>query len=150
MSSLATNTKTGSIDSVNSIAWVCPADGQYSATVAPYSTSYFGSYGFEIKEIDPASYKFTVSTPAAAAVAHLNGTLSITWSDPSNVKGYVDIFLYDGTGVVQTIAANLTNTGSYSWSVPATLAAKGDYYVKVISRLSASINGVSATFSVAP
>jgi hypothetical protein len=147
---ITTNSKTGSLDSVNSIAWVSPSDGQYSVSLDPSSVSYYGPYGFEIKEIDPASYKFTVSTPAADTVVHLSEAVVITWNDPSKVKGYVDIFLYDASGVVQTIAANYANGGTYTWTVPLTATAKEGYYIKVISRMSASINGSSPTFSIAP
>ncbi len=147
---LQTNSKTSSLDSVNSITWICPSDGQYSVSVDPYSTGYYGNYGFEIKEVDPAQYKFGVTAPAAASVTHLGMPLAIVWTDPSALKGQVDIFLYDAKGVVQTISANATNTGTYSWSVPTTLPAGDTYYVKIISRLSASVNGNSAVFSLAP
>jgi hypothetical protein len=148
---LSTASKTG-IDSVNGIAWVCPEEGEYMISVEPYSTStsYFGPYSFEIKEVDPATYKFTVSAPAEAAVARLGQPLSIQWSDPSGIKGMVDLFLYNTEGVVQTIAANVANSGAYSWSVPATLGARDGYHVRVISRLNSAINGQSAAFSVAP
>jgi hypothetical protein len=148
---LATASKTG-VDSVNSIAWVCPADGEYVVSVEPYSTStsYFGPYAFEIKEVDPATYKFTVTAPAEAAVARLGQSLAIQWTDPSGIKGMVDLFLYNAEGVVQTIAANVSNSGSYTWLVPAAVQARDGYYVRIISRLNSAINGSSATFSVAP
>ena len=120
---LLTNTRS-TLDTLNSIAWVAPADGDYFVSVEGTSTSYFGAYGFDIKEIDPAAYKFTVSAPIAGATATAGGLLSILWSDPSSVKGYVDLFLYDADGVVATIAANASNLGSYSWSVPASLPAR--------------------------
>lgn len=146
---LLTNTRS-TLDTLNSVAWVAPADGDYFVSVEGTSTSYYGAYGFDIKEIDPAAYKFTVSAPAAGASAKAGSPLSISWSDPSSVKGYVDLFLYDADGVVATIAANVSNLGSYSWSVPAGTAARSDYYVKIISRLSSSISGVSEAFSIAP
>jgi len=146
---LLSSTKS-SLDSVNSLAWVAPADGDYFISVEASSTSYYGAYGFEVKEIDPTAYKFTVSAPAAGAGAKTGASLPILWSDPSSVKGYVDLFLYDGDGVVQTIAANVSNTGSYAWIVPAGLAARADYSVKVISRLSSGISGVSGAFSIGP
>ncbi|MBW8889909.1 MAG: hypothetical protein JF616_19285 [Fibrobacteres bacterium] len=146
---LLSSTKS-SLDSVNSLAWVAPADGDYFISVEASSTSYYGAYGFEVKEVDPSAYKFTVSAPAAGAAAKTGASLSILWSDPSSVKGYVDLFLYDGDGVVQTIVANVSNTGSYTWIVPAGLAARADYSVKVISRLSSGISGVSGAFSIGP
>jgi len=146
---LISNTR-ATLDTMNSFAWVAPADGDYFISVEATSTSYYGDYGFDIKEIDPAAYKFTVSAPAEGAAAKAGSLLSIAWSDPSSVKGYVDLFLYDADGVVATIAANASNVGSYSWSVPAGTAARSDYYVKVISRLSSSISGVSGAFSITP
>ncbi len=139
-----------SLDSLNGLAWVAPADGDYFISVEASSASYYGAYGFELKEIDPAAYKFAVSAPADGASFKAGASLSIQWSDPSSVKGYVDLFLYDGDGVVQTVAANVSNTGSYGWAVPAGLAARADYSVKVISRLSSGISGVSGAFSIGP
>lgn len=148
---ITTNSKTGT-DSLNSIAWICPADGVYSLAVEPYSssTTYYGSYGLEIKEVDPATYKFTVTSPAADAAVKLGQSLLIQWTDPAGVKGLVDIFLYNTEGVVQTITAGLTNSGTYLWAVPSTLTARGGYYVKVNSRLNGAINGSSGTFTVGP
>jgi hypothetical protein len=148
---LAINSKT-SIDSVNSIAWVCPSDGEYSLSVETYSasTSYYGNYSFEIKEVDPATYKFTVSSPAEAAEGRHNVALPIQWTDPSGIKGQVDIFLFNTEGVVLTVAVNAVNSGSYSWLVPSTVAARGGYYIRVISRLNSGINGSSAVFTIAP
>jgi hypothetical protein len=148
---LLTNVKTGS-DSVNSLAWVAPADGKYVLSLEGYnsSSSYYGPYGFEIKEVDPASYKFAVTGPAAGSNVKSGGSIIILWSDPSGVKGLADLFLYNADGVVQTIVANITNAGTYTWTVPAGLPARADYYVKVISRLNPNINGSSGTFTVAP
>jgi hypothetical protein len=147
---LLTNYKTGVSDSLNSINWICPADGQYTVSMEPYSASYYGTYGFQIREVDPSQYKFGVTSPAAAAVVRIGSVLRIAWTDPSALKGQVDIFLYDAKGVVQTVASNATNTGSYNWTVPGGLPAGDAYYLKVISRISASINGTSGAFSIAP
>jgi hypothetical protein len=147
---LQTSYKTGSTDSLNSINWICPADGQYTVSMEPYSTSFSGAYGFQIQEMDPSQYKFGVTSPAPAAVAHVGAVLRIAWTDPSALKGQVDIFLYDPKGVVQTVASNASNTGAYNWTVPSGLPAGDAYSLKVISRISASINGASGAFSIAP
>jgi hypothetical protein len=148
---LLSSTKT-SLDSVNSMSWLAPADGDYLISVesSSSSTSAYGAYGFEVKELEPAAYKFTVSAPAADTTFPAGAILSVKWSDPASVKGYVDIFLYDGDGVVATIVANLSNTGTYTWSVPAGLSARSDYYVKIISRMSSAITGSSGEFSISP
>ncbi len=143
-------TKSSSLDSVTSISWVCPSDDNYSISVEASSTSYYGNYGFEIKEVDPASYSFSVTGPAAAASVKLGATQILTWTDPAGLKGYVDIFLYNGSGVLQTIIANAVNSGTYSWLVPTTLATGTDYYIKIISRSSDAINGASGVFSITP
>lgn len=139
-------------DSVNGVSWVCPSDGNYSAVVEQQSpsTSNVGNYGFEIKEVDPTSYRFNVTDPAEKYSGKLNQTLSIQWTDPAGVRGMVDIFLYNADGVVQTIIVSQNNSGSYSWRVPATLAARADYYVKVTSKLSSVISGNSGNFSIGP
>ncbi|MDB5049444.1 MAG: hypothetical protein JWO30_2515 [Fibrobacteres bacterium] len=150
---LLSNSKVGGADSVNAIAWVCPATGIHSVSVGPYSsgTGNIGSYGFEIKEVDPADYKYTVTAPAAASVVHGGETLAIQWTDPAGIRGSVDIFLYNGDGIVQTVIANLTaGTGSYAFTVPSGLPVRQDYFVKVISRLNSGINGNSGAFSIDP
>jgi hypothetical protein len=149
---LVSATKASSLDSANAISWLAPADGEYLVSVeaASSTSSIYGAYGFELKELDPADYKFAVSAPAADAAFPAGGTLSVKWTDPASVKGYVDLFLYNGDGVVTTVVANLSNTGSYAWSVPAGLPARSDYYVKIISRMSSAITGSSEAFSISP
>lgn len=147
---LLIGTKASSLDSVNTLSWVCPSDDIYTVSVDPSSTSYYGNYGFEIKEVDPESYAFSVTSPAAAASVKMGSSQLLTWTDPAGIKGYVDIFLYNAAGVVQTVIANTSNTGSYSWFVPTTLATGTDYYLKVISRSSDAISGSSAIFSITP
>lgn len=148
---LAAANKTGA-DSLNSIAWVCPSDGEYLVSVEPYSgsASYSGPYAFEIKEEEPAAFKFIVTAPAEAAVVQRGQPLAIQWTDPSGIGGMVDLFLYNGEDVVQTVAANVSNTGAYNWLVPAALEARDGYHVRIISRLSSAIQGSSAAFAVAP
>jgi hypothetical protein len=153
-SQLLSNSKLYSVvaDTVNSIAWVCPADGVHSVSVEPYSinSTYTGAYSFEIRELAPADYKLAVPSPVAGAAFHGGEALSIQWNEPAGVHANVDIFLYSADGVVQTIAANVSAAPPYSFTIPASLAARSDYYVKVVSRLNAGINGSSGVFSIAP
>jgi hypothetical protein len=150
-SALLSSTKT-SLDSANALSWLAPADGEYliSVEAASSSTSTYGTYGFELKELDPAAYKFAVSAPAADTAFQAGDALAVQWSDPAAVKGYVDLFLYSADGVIMTVAANVSNTGSYTWSVPAGLPSRSDYYVKIISRMSSAITGSSGAFSISP
>jgi hypothetical protein len=146
---LLTGTKTGT-DTLTSLAWVAPAAGNYAVSLEAVSTVAYGSYAFEIKEVDPGSYKFPVAAPAAGAAFKAGDAINVQWSDPAGVKGQVDLFLYNADGVVQTVAANQANTGAYAWTAPAGLPARSDYYVKIISRLNSGINGASGAFSLAP
>jgi hypothetical protein len=150
-SSLQISSKTTS-DTLNSLSWVCPAAGIYYFSIAPYqsSSTYSGSYGFEFKELEASSYKFVITAPIEKDTIKLNQNRSITWTDPSSSLGTVDIFLYNADGVVQTIIANRTNNGSYIWLVPATLAARSDYYIKVMNHANSAISGVSGAFSIEP
>lgn len=147
---LLTNSKTSSLDSLNTLTYVPTADGAHSVSVEPYSVTYSGSYGFELKEIDPSNYRFGVTSPAAATSVRMGSSLTITWTDPAALKGLVDIFLYDASGVVQTVAAGVSNSGTYTWTVPATLTAKSDYSLRINSRTSSAVYGTSGAFSLVP
>jgi hypothetical protein len=64
------------------------------------------------------------------------------------VGGKVDIVLYENTVLRDTVAANAENSGSYSWTVPATIT-QGDLYdVQVISRYNSAVYGSSSVFSI--
>lgn len=147
---LLTNSKNSSLDSLNTMSYVPAADGVHSILVEPYSVTYSGGYGFELKEIDPAGYRFGVTSPAAQTSVRLGTSLTITWTDPAALKGTVDIFLYDASGVVLTVAAGVANSGSYAWSVPTTLTAKPDYTLRINSRTSSAVFGTSGTFALVP
>ena len=148
---LSVASKTSS-DSVTRIAWVCPADGQYSLFVEPNCdcTSYYGSYSFEIKEMAPATARFTVTGPVQDAVVKIGQSQLIKWTDPLGVKGLVHIDLYNSEGKVQTLTPLQDNTGSYNWSVPTTLTSRSGYSVRVLSILDDAIGGSSGTFTISP
>jgi hypothetical protein len=90
----------------------------------------------------------TVSAPAAGDTLTIGLTDTIRWSSMVPVGGKVDIVLYENTVLRDTVAANAENSGSYSWTVPATIT-QGDLYdVQVISRYNSAVYGSSSVFSI--
>ncbi|MES3005776.1 MAG: Ser-Thr-rich GPI-anchored membrane family protein [Patescibacteria group bacterium] len=60
-------------------------------------------------------------------------TINIQWNTVNKTDFPIDIHLLNESGIsVQKIATNISNTGSYSWSIPTTLAA-GKYKIEVDS-----------------
>jgi hypothetical protein len=137
-------------DTVNTLAWFCPIDAPHSFSVIPTNTTNSGVYALEFKAYAPADYQFLVSAPLAGTALKNNVATTIQWSNNADIKGTVDLFLFNTAGVVKTIAAGVANTGSYAWTVDATLAAGSDYYVKVSSLIGSDIAGNSGVFSVGP
>jgi hypothetical protein len=141
-----TLTASGTLSSDARISW-------FSSTAG---TSYFsvqgtaGNYRAWVKAYDSSAYRFTVSSPAAGASVKIGSILAIAWSAKVSLGGTVDIFLYDSANTPQTIIANATNSGSYSWTVPSTVVDGSGYYVKVALHTSSEVFGTSATFSIVP
>jgi DNA-binding beta-propeller fold protein YncE len=61
----------------------------------------------------------------------------------------VDIDLYKGGTKVQTIASNQSNTGSYRWVPPDSLADGTDYRVRISCSADSSVYGESSNYSIA-
>ncbi|OGJ89072.1 MAG: hypothetical protein A2268_08730 [Candidatus Raymondbacteria bacterium RifOxyA12_full_50_37] len=135
-------------DSIAAIVWYCPAAGTYYFRT---SASYYGPYTGTVTASDSTQHRFAVIAPAVGQIDTIGNTLTITWTDPLAIGGYVDIFLYNSTGVVETIIpANTPNDGSHTWVIPSTIAPGNSYYVKVVSRFNSNIYGNSAVFTIAP
>lgn len=133
-------------DSSATIAWYCSAAGTYFFKITSLVT---GAYSASVLGNDSTKFRFTVSAPPATGGAYGVGkTCSILWASQINVGGYVDIFLYDSSGVVETVVANASNSGAYTWTIPAAEAPGTHYYVKVISRVNSNIFGNSGVFSI--
>lgn len=74
-------------------------------------------------------------------------TQTITWSYAGNPGSSVKIDLYKGTSLNRTITSGTSvgsnGSGSYSWPIPADVAAGGDYMVKVTSTSYSSVSDMS-------
>jgi hypothetical protein len=133
-------------DSTATVAWYCPTAGSYFFKV---NSSVAGSYAASVTGNDSTKFRFTIIAPPAAGGSFTIGkTCSIQWGSQINVGGFVDLFLYNSSGVVETIVANTVNSGTYTWTIPATEAPGMDYFVKVISRFNSNIFGNSGVFSI--
>jgi len=130
------------------ISWYCNKSDTYYFSVEPYSSSYYGEYQTGVKEYDSTSYRYSVTSPATGSTQTAGTSCTITWSSGLSLAGTIDIFLFDESSVVQTIASNITNGGSYTWSIPASLTPKSTYKVKVSNHNISEVFGFSDTFSV--
>ena len=146
--SLATpsGTASGYLNSDARISWFCTAANKSYFSVQGTA----GNYRAWVKAYDSSAYRFTVSSPAASANVTIGSTLSITWSAKVSIGGMVDIFLYNSANVPQTIAANVSAAGSYSWTIPSTVTSGSGYYVKVALHSSSEVFGISGAFTINP
>ena len=143
---LITSSAKAADDSVNSIAWVCLQDGQYSFQVSAAAS---GSYSLEFQEF--TSPRLAVTSPAAGDTVTRNQSLTIRWTSLADIRGLVDIFLYNSAGLVRNLAVNTANTGVFNWIVPLdslAIPAGNNYEIRVISRVHSSISGSSGGFQI--
>ncbi len=92
----------------------------------------------------------TVTHPAANETWNKGQAHTITWTKTGDMPATVRIVLRNkaNTAAVQTIAEPAPNSGSYSWTIPASVA-EGEYRIRV-RVLSSEISDDSEIFTVAP
>ena len=128
--------------------WTCTSTGTYNVRITPYSSGTTGSYAFKVVKFD-SSTAATFSSPTTGAPWSAGSTYSINWSvDTTLFSNYVYLYLYKGTQYLQTIASYLSNTGSYSWAIPAGYATGSDYRIEVVNYSFSSIYAYSQPFSI--
>ncbi len=132
-------------DSSATLLMFCSVAGTYYYKV---TSSTYGTYLASVATYDSTKFGLTVAAPKTGDSLLIGQTNTVTWSGQFAIGGTVDIFLFNTAGVVLNIAVNATNSGTYSWSVPATVAAGADYYVKVISRVNSNVFGSSGVFKI--
>lgn len=98
-----------------------------------------------------SDYRIRISASQTGEPYGFSGSYTIiTWSAQVSAGGTVDIFLFDASGIVMTIGTGVSNTGVYSWLLPASLNPASTYYIRVISSLHSAIGGMSGVFTIAP
>jgi RHS repeat-associated protein len=108
-----------------------------SGTVSDFSNSSFAIQ----------SATLTVTYPNGGQTLIKGQNYTITWTS-SNVTGNVQIDLYKGSTNVQQLAASASNTGSYTFNPPTSLADGSDYRI-AISAMSGAVSDFSnSSFSI--
>jgi len=100
-----------------------------TVTVAAGETT---SPNFPAEDFITQNVVISITAPNGGENWDLGSTHDITWNSNS-VSGLVKIELYQGGSMYQAITSGQSNTGSYSWAVPSSLAAGTNYRVRVSS-----------------
>jgi len=96
---------------------------------------------------DEPQPEITVLIPRSGTNWRMGSTYTIRWSS-TTIGDLVDIELYRSGLYIGMIETNVTNDGSFPWTIPTTLIASDQYMIKVVSKGSRIIIGESATFTL--
>ncbi|MBN2036901.1 MAG: hypothetical protein JW768_09195 [Chitinispirillaceae bacterium] len=139
-----TQTATGTLTTDARVAWFCNAAATSYLSVQGTP----GTYRAWVKAYDSSAYRLRVTSPGADTSIAVGYPIPIAWSATVSLGGTVDIFLYDRGNTPQTVAANITNSGSYTWTIPATVVPGPGYYIKVTLHNASEVFGNSGTFTI--
>lgn len=112
--------------------------------------------GFEMANIDGKPIQDVIPTSIAVtapngAVTWVAGTTqTIEWTYTGNPGTNVNIELYKGEELIQTLSPDWPiSKGSYDWAIPSTQVAGSDYKIKITSTSNASYSDISDnTFTI--
>ncbi len=146
----------GSSTLVKTITTATANNGSYDWLV-PMALAVGSTYFIKVKTVDNLIYgnsdKFsiiiptiTVTTPIAGTVWVKNATKTITWTKRGTQDANVKIQLFKGTTKKLDITPSTLNSGSFDWTVPATLA-NGTYTIR-ITTLDDKVKGTSQSFTI--
>ncbi|HTW68745.1 MAG TPA: right-handed parallel beta-helix repeat-containing protein, partial [Acetobacteraceae bacterium] len=96
--------------------------------------------------IGPSQYILVLS-PQSGATVQSGVSTTITWR-AYGFSGTVDIAYSVDGGSLTTIATGVSDTGSYSWSVPAGLTPASTYAIQITSDFAPSVFGTSQEFTI--
>jgi hypothetical protein len=130
--------------------WTIPAvqaaGDDYRARVTSISNA--AAYGDSSAFSITAEKHIAVTSPNGGEVWRMGVERAVTWE--SNAGGTVDIRLYKGTALEDTIAAGAADNGSYLWTPGAPLDAGSQYKIEVVWTGDLSVSDASdAYFSLA-
>ncbi len=135
-----------------SFAWLIPA-GMLAGT--DYTVKVISISNPTISDLSNATFSIiagggtmvTLTSPNGGEIWTAGTTNLITWN--SDVTGNLRIVLLKNGIQYSVIAGFLPNTGSYSWTLPATIINGTDYSVKISSCINTTISDISdSTFSI--
>ncbi|HUI90980.1 MAG TPA: Ser-Thr-rich GPI-anchored membrane family protein [Chitinivibrionales bacterium] len=138
----------GNTSSFPTLRWTCPATGVYYLQIAPYSSSYTGTYQLLVMKSDSTSLA-NFSSPVSGTTWASGSTYNLSWDPDSALYGaYVYLYLYSGGAQVLRIATSIANSGSYSWTIPAGIASAANYQIRMVNYSDPSIGGFSQNFTI--
>jgi hypothetical protein len=90
----------------------------------------------------------TVTAPAGGETWPAGSTQNVAWTWTANVGPAVDIELWKGSAKAADIATAQSNTGSFSWDIPAGTPWGDDYTVRISDPVSAAVGISPAPFTI--
>ncbi len=127
-----------SLLSSNGSTW---ADLMRNASLSPFMIN------FCIKAYTAPVPSIAITDPAAGARWMRGTTQTIAWTKSGAQADTVRIQLFQGTTKVSDITLATENDGSFDWAIPAKLAPRTDYTVRVTTT-DGKVRGTSARFAV--
>jgi len=140
-------TITSSTSNDGSYSWSIPST---LATGTNYkikitSTSYTDVSDMSNSYFTISKREITVTSPNGGENWQRGAVHAITWTS-SNAGSYVKIELYKGGYYDRTITSSTSNDGSYSWSIPSTLATGTNYKIKITSTSYTDVSDMSNSY----
>jgi hypothetical protein len=129
--------------------WSCTKTGTYSTRVNAYNgAAYTGPYSFKVSAYD-STKAVVFTTPTSASNWSTGTAYSVTWVPDLNLQGnYVSIYLYKGTTLTSLYYTYVSNTSTYTITVPNGYASGNDYRIKIANYNNSLIYGFSQPFSI--
>ncbi len=129
--------------------WMLPtsltAGSDYLVRVTTADAAYSDDSDLFAVTVTPPA--ITMTAPVAGASWAVGSLHAITWTKAGALDANVRIELFKGGAKALDIAATTANDGSHDWTLPATLAAGGDYVVRVTT-LDDAVSADSGAFTV--
>lgn len=137
------------VESLGRKTWSVPSDLPYATDYRIKVTSNWNKPVY-----DYSSY-FTIGTPLAVTSPTWcdiwqRGSVGnlIQWTSSSGVGSHVNIEMYRGGKLVETIAAGTASDGKYSWNIPSNLTKGEEYRIKVTSTSNSLLYAYSSYFDI--
>jgi hypothetical protein len=141
---------TSSTSSPASTQWPCYKSGDYYARISAYSSgTYGGTYSFTATKYDSLAM-VTFAAPTVGATWAAGSSYQVRWIPDTSVLGTsVYLYLYKGSQQVTYIySSSLSNSGSYTWTIPSGLSTGSDYRIKIANYNNSTLGGFSPSFTI--
>ena len=103
-----------------------------------YFTLYSNYYG-----------SFSIINPVDSTSWQAGNSYAIQWQYTGSPGAYVTLQLYDDSTYYSSISTlTSTSTGSYSWSIPGTIASGSNYRIKITAYYDAGLYSFSQRFTI--